>query len=67
MLQGVFKWFDPETGYGLIAPDVGRINLFMRSTKRAEGEHEPLKNGDRVTYEVTQGRTGMQVKNVSKI
>ena len=67
MPQGVFKWFDPETGYGLIAPDVGRINLFMRSTKMAEGEREVLKNGDRVTYEVTQGRTGMQVKNVSKI
>ena len=66
MPQGVFKWFDPETGYGLIAPDVGRINLFMRSTKMAEGEREALKNGDRVTYEVTQGRTGMQVKNVSK-
>jgi cold shock CspA family protein len=49
MPQGVFKWFDPETGYGLIAPDVGRINLFMRSTNVADGEHRALKNGDRVT------------------
>ena len=66
MHQGVFKWFDPKTGYGLIAPDVGRINLFMRTTNVADGEHRALKNGDRVTYEVTQGRTGMQVKNVTK-
>ena len=69
MPQGVFKWFNPETGYGLIVPDVGRKKLFMvRSTNIADGEHKKvLKNGDRVTYEVTQGRTGMQVKNVSKI
>jgi CspA family cold shock protein len=68
MPQGVFKWFDPETGYGLIAPDVGRTNLFiMRSTNMADGEHRALKNGDRVTYEVAQGSTGMQVKNVTKI
>jgi cold shock protein len=67
MPQGVFKWFDPETGYGLIAPDVGRINLFMRSTNMADDEHRALKNGDRVTYEVTQVMTGMQVKNVTKI
>lgn len=67
MLQGVFKWFDPETGYGLIAPDVGRINLFMRSTNIAGSEYKALRNGDRVTYEAAQGRTGMQVKNVSKI
>jgi cold shock CspA family protein len=39
----------------------------MRSTNVADGEHRALKNGDRVTYEVTQGRTGMQVKNVTKI
>ncbi len=69
MPQGVFKWFNHETGYGLIAPDVGRRNLFMvRLTNMADGEHKKaLKKGDRVTYEVTQGRTGMQVKNVSKI
>jgi CspA family cold shock protein len=69
MPQGVFKWFDPERGYGLITPDVGRTNLFMvRSTSIEDGElKKVLKNGDRVTYEVTQGRTGMQVKNVTKI
>ncbi len=68
MPQGVFKWFNPKTGYGLIAPDVGRRKLFMvRSTNIADGEHKALKNGDMVTYEVTQGSTGMQVKNVSKV
>jgi len=69
MPQGVFKWFNPETGYGLITPDVGRRKLFMvGSTNIADGEHKKaLKKGDRVTYEVTEGGTGRQVKNVSKI
>jgi len=69
MPQGVFKWFNPETGYELITPDIGRRKLFMvRSTNIADGEHKKvLKKGDRVTYEVTEGRTGRQVKNVSKI
>ena len=66
MPQGVFKWFTPETGYGLIAPDDGRRNLFVRPANITPEARKALKKGDKVTYEVTQGRSGMQAKNVSK-
>jgi 'Cold-shock' DNA-binding domain len=32
MALGTFKWFDVESGYGLISPDDGGRNLFARST-----------------------------------
>ena len=67
MLQGVFKWFSPETGYGLITPDDGRRNLFVRPANITPEAGKALRKGDKVSYEVTQGRRGMQAKNVSKV
>ena len=66
MPQGVFKWFSSETGYGLITPDDGRRNLFVRPANITPEVGKALRKGDRVSYEVTQGRRGMQAKNVSK-
>ena len=66
MPQGVFKWFSPETGYGLITPDDGRRNLFVRPANISPEVGKALRKGDKVSYEVTQGRRGMQAKNVSK-
>jgi cold shock protein len=68
MPQGTFKWFDVESGYGLISPDDGGRNLFVHSTDMAYGRTlEALEKGDKVTYEAHQSRHGMQAKNVSAV
>ncbi len=67
MAQGTLRWFSPETGYGLISPDGGGRNIFVRSTGFAPGSGpETLEKGDEVTYEVTQGRNGRRATNVSR-
>ena len=67
MPQGVFKWFDPARGFGLITPDDGSRNLFVRPANINPEAGKKLKKGDKVTYEVTQGRKGTQAKNVHKV
>lgn len=54
MALGAFKWFDIESGYGLISPDHGGRNLFVRSTDMmaSSGQLKALEKGTKVTYEV---------------
>lgn len=68
MAHGTLKWFNPETGYGLISPDGGGRNLFVRSTGFASTGNGPqtLEKGDEVAYEVTRGRNGRRATNVSR-
>ena len=67
MPKGIFKWFSARTGYGLISPDDGGRNLFVRSTDEASASVlEDLEKGDKVIYEEHQGKNGMRAKSVSK-
>lgn len=67
MALGTFKWFDVESGYGLISPDDGGRNLFVRSTDIASSRLlEAVEKGTKVAYEVHQGRNGTRARNVSE-
>ncbi len=67
MALGTFKWFSVESGYGLISPDGGGRNLFVRHTTMAGEGLGSLNKGDKVTYKVAQGRNGMRAKNVVRL
>jgi cold shock protein len=66
MPQGTVKWFNEEKGYGFITPDDGGEDLFVHHTGIAGSGFKSLEEGESVSYEVTQGRKGMQATNVSK-
>ena len=66
MPQGTVKWFDGEKGYGFIAPDGGGEGLFVHHTGIAGGGFRSLDEGERVSYEATQGRRGPQAGNVRR-
>ena len=66
MPQGTVKWFDEGKGYGFITPDDGSEDLFVHHTGIAGSGFKFLEEGESVSYEVTQGRKGMQAVNVSK-
>jgi CspA family cold shock protein len=67
MALGTSKWFSLESGYGLISPDDGGMNLFVRSTDMTSSSLlEALEKGTKVAYEVYQGRNGTRAKNISK-
>ncbi len=66
MPQGTVKWFSQDKGYGFIKPDDGSEDVFVHHTGIAGEGFKTLEEGDKVTYEVTQGRKGLQATNVSK-
>jgi cold shock protein len=67
MPQGTVKWFSQEKGYGFIVPDDGGEDLFVHHTGIVGEGFKTLDEGEKVSYEVTQGRKGMQAQNVSKV
>ena len=65
--QGTVKWFSNEKGYGFISPDDGSEDVFVHHTGIAGDGFKSLQEGDKVTYEVTQGRKGLQAENVTPV
>ncbi len=66
MAEGTLRWLNEATGYGLIRPDEGGRDLFVRGTDVATGGADPLEEGDEVNYEVKQSANGMRATNVSR-
>ena len=66
MAQGTVKWFSQDKGYGFIKPDDGGDDVFVHHTGIAGEGFRTLDEGDKVTYEVAEGRKGPQATNVSK-
>jgi len=64
---GTVKWFNEGKGFGFITPETGGKDLFAHFKEiRAEG-FKSLTEGQRVTYEVTQGQKGPQASNIRVI
>jgi cold shock protein len=66
MAEGTLRWLNEATGYGLIRPDDGSRDLFVRPTDVAMDGPDALDEGVEVSYEVKQGRSGMRATRVSR-
>ena len=67
MAQGTVKWFSDEKGYGFISPDEGGDDLFVHHSGIVGNGFKSLEEGNKVSYEATQGKKGMQADNVSRL
>ncbi|BCB08367.1 cold-shock protein [Vreelandella venusta] len=64
MATGTVKWFNETKGYGFISPDDGGDDLFAHFSEiQAEG-FKTLQDGQKVSFEVTQGKKGLQASNI---
>jgi CspA family cold shock protein len=66
MAQGTVKWFSEEKGYGFITPDEGGEDLFVHYSGIVGNGFKSIDEGEKVSYEATQGKKGMQAENVSR-
>ena len=66
MPEGTVKWFSQDKGYGFITPDDGSEDVFVHFSGIAGEGFKSLEEGEKVSYEVTEGRRGLQATNVSK-
>ena len=63
MATGTVKWFKAEKGYGFIAGEDGTEVFVHFSAIQAEG-FKTLDEGQKVSYDVTNGPKGPQASNV---
>lgn len=68
MTQGVVKWFNGEKGFGFIEQDGGGPDVFVHySAIQGPGGFKSLDEGQRVEFEVGEGKKGPQANDVRAI
>lgn len=66
MAEGTVKWFSEQRGYGFIQQDDGG-DIFFHYTSIDMPGFKALAEGDRVTFDIGQGRKGPAAQNVKKL
>ena len=61
--SGTVKWFNDDKGFGFIEREGGQ-DVFVHHTAIQMEGFKTLKEGQKVTMEVTQGQKGPQAENV---
>jgi len=60
MKEGTVKFFNEAKGFGFITPSDGSPDIFVH----VSGLEDKVRENDKVTYEVQNGRKGLNAVNV---
>ncbi|QNL50720.1 cold shock domain-containing protein [Olivibacter sp. SDN3] len=63
MQEGVVKFFNETKGFGFIVPNDGGSEIFVHSS----GLIDSIRENDSVSYDVEQGKKGLNAVNVKVI
>jgi len=64
MATGTVKWFNDAKGFGFVTPENGGKDLFAHFSAIQQQGFKTLKEGQRVTFDVTSGPKGDQASNI---
>lgn len=65
-MQGTVKWFNSQKGFGFITTEEGK-DVFVHYSGIESGGFKSLNEGDRVSFDLTQGAKGDQAINVKPL
>ena len=65
-VEGKVKWFNDEKGFGFIEQDGGK-DVFVHFSAIVGSGRKTLKEGQKVTMEVSNGQKGPQAENVTPL
>ena len=66
MVQGTVKWFNTDKGFGFIAQENG-ADVFAHFSEIKSNGFKSLEDGQKVQFDVEQGKRGLQAVNIIKI
>jgi CspA family cold shock protein len=64
MATGTVKWFNDAKGFGFVTPDGGGKDLFAHFSAIQGSGFKSLKDGQKVSFDVTTGPKGDQATNI---
>jgi cold shock protein len=66
MSNGTVKWFNDSKGFGFIQQE-GGADVFVHHSAINGNGFKSLKEGDRVTFDIEQGKKGPAAANVNVV
>ena len=64
---GLVKWFNEDKGFGFITQDNGGADVFVHFAAIISEGFKTLVEGQKVSFDVSQGQKGLQAANVVAI